>query len=215
MGDKVPAGPLTYNVVEKVWRSQLGEGFQMRMPENRFLLITVSATNGSGSEVSVPLLQLEGAGRESLPRSRERRRRGRLVRHVAHARSVADPTGSYSFRCAAQYLSPAACPMAIPRRHILPMCRSLCRSTTIRPRRRSGQAVARETAGPDSRLLLRPRGSGKTGDREIRAAPVRGRPGAWPRATNFFPARRFTGASASADTTSPKPRTRPAIRRAA
>lgn len=61
MGDKVPAGPLNYTVVEKVWRSQLGEGFQLRMPENRFLLITVSATNASTSEVSVPLLQLEGA----------------------------------------------------------------------------------------------------------------------------------------------------------
>jgi hypothetical protein len=60
MGDKVVAGPLTYNVVEKVWRSQLGDGFQIRMPQNRFLLITISATNGGGSEVSVPMLQLEG-----------------------------------------------------------------------------------------------------------------------------------------------------------
>jgi hypothetical protein len=60
MGDKVPAGPLTYNVVEKVWRSQLGEMFQTRMPQNRFLMITVSATNGGGAEVSVPMLQLEG-----------------------------------------------------------------------------------------------------------------------------------------------------------
>jgi hypothetical protein len=59
MGDKVPAGPLTYNVVEKVWRSQLGEDFQLRVPENRFLLITVAATNSAGGEVSVPLLQLE------------------------------------------------------------------------------------------------------------------------------------------------------------
>jgi hypothetical protein len=59
MGDKVPAGPLTYNVVEKVWRSQLGEMFQIRTPENRFLLITVSATNTGSGEVSVPLLQLE------------------------------------------------------------------------------------------------------------------------------------------------------------
>jgi Domain of unknown function (DUF4352) len=60
MGDKIPAGPLTYNVVEKVWRSQLGENFQVRMPENRFLLITISANNGGTSDVSVPLLQLEG-----------------------------------------------------------------------------------------------------------------------------------------------------------
>jgi hypothetical protein len=60
MGDKVSAGPLTYNVVEKVWRSQLGEGFVTRSPQNRFLLITLSATNGGGRDVSVPLLQLEG-----------------------------------------------------------------------------------------------------------------------------------------------------------
>jgi hypothetical protein len=59
MGDKVPSGPLTYNVVEKVWRSQLGDNLQVRMPENRFLLITISATNSGGGEVSVPLLQLE------------------------------------------------------------------------------------------------------------------------------------------------------------
>ncbi len=59
MGDKVPAGPLTYTVVEKVWRSQLGENFQVRMPENRFLLITMAVANGGGGEVSVPFLQLE------------------------------------------------------------------------------------------------------------------------------------------------------------
>jgi hypothetical protein len=58
MGDKIPAGSLTYNVVEKVWRSQLGESYQVRMPENRFLLISITVTN-SGGEVSVPFLQLE------------------------------------------------------------------------------------------------------------------------------------------------------------
>ncbi len=61
MGENVPAGPLTYNVVEKVWRSQLGEMFQIRVPQNRFLLVTISATNGGGSDVSVPFLQLEGS----------------------------------------------------------------------------------------------------------------------------------------------------------
>jgi hypothetical protein len=61
MGDKVTTGPLTYTVVEKVWRSQLGESFQLRVPENRFLLISIAVTNGSSGEVSVPLLQLEGS----------------------------------------------------------------------------------------------------------------------------------------------------------
>jgi hypothetical protein len=67
MGEKIPAGPLTYNVVEKVWKSQLGEAFQLRIPQNRFLLITVSATNGGGSEVSVPLMQLESADGKVYP----------------------------------------------------------------------------------------------------------------------------------------------------
>jgi hypothetical protein len=61
MGDRVSAGPLTFNVIETAWRSQLGEGFTIRTPENRFLLITISATNGGGHDVSVPLLTLEGS----------------------------------------------------------------------------------------------------------------------------------------------------------
>jgi len=61
MGDRVPVGPLTFNVIETSWRSQLGEGLTMRTPENRFLLIAVSATNGGGHDVSVPLLSIEGS----------------------------------------------------------------------------------------------------------------------------------------------------------
>jgi hypothetical protein len=60
MGERVPLGPLTYTVVETAWRTQLGEGFKVRSPERRFLLITLSVTNGGGSDVSIPLLDLEG-----------------------------------------------------------------------------------------------------------------------------------------------------------
>ena len=95
MGDKVPAGPLTYNVVEKVWRSQLGENFSVRMPENRFLLITISAANGGSGEVSVPLLQLEAADGKSIPGIGERRRRGQLVRHAADTGATAIATGPH------------------------------------------------------------------------------------------------------------------------
>ncbi len=61
MGEKVPDGPLSYTVVEKIWQSQLGQAFQLRVPENRFMMIALSATNTSTSEVSVPLLQLEAS----------------------------------------------------------------------------------------------------------------------------------------------------------
>jgi hypothetical protein len=59
MGEKVVLGPLTYNVIETAWRSQLGSEFKVRIPEQRFLMITISATNGGGKDVSVPLLTLE------------------------------------------------------------------------------------------------------------------------------------------------------------
>ena len=60
MGERVPVGQMTYSVVESAWRPQLGEGFKIRTPEQRFLLIKISVTNGTGKDVSIPLLTLEG-----------------------------------------------------------------------------------------------------------------------------------------------------------
>jgi hypothetical protein len=59
IGDRVTVGPLVYNVVETVWRSQLGGAFKTRTPQQRFLLISISVTNSGGMEVSVPMLMLE------------------------------------------------------------------------------------------------------------------------------------------------------------
>ncbi len=64
MGDRITAGPVSYNVIQTVWRTQLGDIFKTRVPENRFLMITLSATNGGGGEVSIPLLTLEGDNKE-------------------------------------------------------------------------------------------------------------------------------------------------------
>jgi hypothetical protein len=61
MGDRIAVGSLTFNVVETVWRSQLGDELKTRIPDNRYLLIDVSATNGGGHEISVPLFELEGS----------------------------------------------------------------------------------------------------------------------------------------------------------
>ena len=60
MGERVPVGQMTYSVVESAWRPQLGEGFKIRTPEQRFLLLRISVTNGAGKDVSIPLLTLEG-----------------------------------------------------------------------------------------------------------------------------------------------------------
>jgi hypothetical protein len=64
MGDRITNGPVSYNIIQTVWRTQLGDIFKTRVPENRFLMITLSATNGGGKEVSIPLLTLEGDNKE-------------------------------------------------------------------------------------------------------------------------------------------------------
>jgi len=67
MGERATVGPLTYNVIETGWRSQLGSEFKMRFPEQRFLLVTLSVTNGGGKEVSVPLFTLEDQKGQTYP----------------------------------------------------------------------------------------------------------------------------------------------------
>jgi hypothetical protein len=59
MGENVPVGTMIYSVVESTWRTQLGESFKIRTPEQRFLLIKISVQN-NGKDVSIPLLTLEG-----------------------------------------------------------------------------------------------------------------------------------------------------------
>ena len=59
MGEKVALGPLTYTVIQTSWKNQLGEGFKVRTPQHRFLLINISVTNGGGKEVALPLFKLE------------------------------------------------------------------------------------------------------------------------------------------------------------
>jgi hypothetical protein len=67
MGERITAGPMVYNVVQTVWKTQLGDIFKVRVPDHRFLLISLSATNGGGRPVSVPFFTLEGPNRESYP----------------------------------------------------------------------------------------------------------------------------------------------------
>lgn len=69
MGERVAVGPLTYNIIETVWQNQLGNEFKMRIPEQRYLLITVSVTNSGGHDISVPLLKLESQSGTSYTES--------------------------------------------------------------------------------------------------------------------------------------------------
>jgi hypothetical protein len=60
MGERITDGAVVYNVVQTTWRTQLGDIFNTRIPQNRFLMIMLSATNGGGSETSLPFFALEG-----------------------------------------------------------------------------------------------------------------------------------------------------------
>ena len=67
MGDKVPIGTMVYTVLEAEWRSELrGEDGLPQTPQNRFLLLKVSMTNGGGAQVTIPLLTLENAKKDSI-----------------------------------------------------------------------------------------------------------------------------------------------------
>ena len=66
MGERVIATPMLYNVVQTMWRTQLGDLFKVRVPDHRFLLISLSATNNGGKPIAVPFLTLEGSNREEF-----------------------------------------------------------------------------------------------------------------------------------------------------
>jgi hypothetical protein len=59
MGERVVLAPFTYAVYEKQWLAQLGTGTEARLPQSRFFLVRISATNGGTSEGYVPNLTLE------------------------------------------------------------------------------------------------------------------------------------------------------------
>jgi hypothetical protein len=59
MGEKVRVGSLVYNVVDANWADQLGEGFKIRAPQQKFLLVTISVTNSGGKDVALPLLSMD------------------------------------------------------------------------------------------------------------------------------------------------------------
>jgi len=66
MGEKVTLGPLSYSVIDNSWHTQLGDLLTIRTPQNRFLELTLAITNGGGSDVSFPLLNLENAEGQSF-----------------------------------------------------------------------------------------------------------------------------------------------------
>jgi hypothetical protein len=54
LGERVPAGHITYTVFETQWMTHLGEGMDARVPQNRFLMIRMNIVNGGSSGATIP-----------------------------------------------------------------------------------------------------------------------------------------------------------------
>lgn len=61
MGEKMQVGPFVYNVLETKWVPQLGDMFNQRIPEQRFLLVHLIVTNSGDQEAALPLLRIKNA----------------------------------------------------------------------------------------------------------------------------------------------------------
>ncbi len=57
MGERVPVGLITYNVLEAEYKTQLG-GVAQKMPQKRFLVLRLAITNGGNKEAELPLFSL-------------------------------------------------------------------------------------------------------------------------------------------------------------
>ncbi|MDP3000929.1 MAG: DUF4352 domain-containing protein [Bryobacterales bacterium] len=67
LGERVEVGPLIYSVFHAEWRTQLGEGPELRTPKNRFLIVQLTITNSGGGETSIPPVTLEDGRGGSFP----------------------------------------------------------------------------------------------------------------------------------------------------
>jgi hypothetical protein len=64
-GEVAAAGPLIYNVVQTTWRTEYGDLLKKRIPQNRYLQITLSVTNKGSQSVSLPFFALDGDNQTS------------------------------------------------------------------------------------------------------------------------------------------------------
>ena len=60
MGERVEVKGVVYSVLDAEWLPSIGEGADQKLPKHRFLVLRVAITNGTGAQVNVPFLSLEG-----------------------------------------------------------------------------------------------------------------------------------------------------------
>jgi hypothetical protein len=99
MGEKVTLGHIIYTVFETQWLTQAGVPPDVHIPQNRYFLVRISASNSGGSDVIVPNLSVEddkGASYPELDRGDGIPQWIGIVRNVAPAEAAA---GNLVFDC--------------------------------------------------------------------------------------------------------------------
>src|SRR4249920_2749463 len=66
MGEKIELGHIIYQVFETQWLTHIGEGTDARVPQQRFFLVRLSATNNAGGDVIVPNMTVQDDSGNSL-----------------------------------------------------------------------------------------------------------------------------------------------------
>src|ERR1039458_1646127 len=67
MGERIQLGHIVYIVFETQWLTHMGDGADARIPESRFFLVRMSATNGAGEDLRVPNFTLLGDSGATFP----------------------------------------------------------------------------------------------------------------------------------------------------
>jgi hypothetical protein len=59
LGDRIEVGHIIYTVFDTQWLTQIGQGVDAKIPQNRYFLIRLSAANSSSSPVMIPAATIE------------------------------------------------------------------------------------------------------------------------------------------------------------
>ena len=58
LGEKVAVGHLIYSAFDTQWLTEIGEGMDARVPQQRFFLVRMAVTNSGGQPVAAPNLSV-------------------------------------------------------------------------------------------------------------------------------------------------------------
>jgi len=67
MGEKIALGHINYQVFETQWLTHIGEGVDARVPQHRFFLVRLSASNSLSSDIVVPNFIIEDDSGNTYP----------------------------------------------------------------------------------------------------------------------------------------------------